>query len=382
MLNVNNYLLTLCKRFIKNSWHYDVFYAIIFVNKHSVRKVLITLSSFVNNLSLVLFDFAFLALATMGIVLIFKTSSTTNFAQGMIGAIGAYYCSYLIAPNGSPYNPDVISITRFIDTPYLIIIPVLAGVLLSFLFGLFIELVIFKHSKYTNVATKQIITMGVVILIGGLIPALFSTKGDSNRVSYPFMNGKSIAFLGAPHEAHKVITLIIAISIIGLLFLSLRFTKWGLGVRSVASNPHVAGLMGVNTLRINALSWGIAGALGALSAITYTAATSLSAFAMVPIQVNAFYASILGGFSTFIGPILGALIFQTLVGFSKPLFSVQIPQFVRFIDNKFIPGFEDRASVFVNYLNNSEKLFVYIIVVIIIIIKPVGLFGKKKAKKI
>lgn len=49
-----------------------------------------------------LFSFAFLSIATMGIVLICKTSSTTNFAQGMIGIFGAYFTSYLISPKGKP----------------------------------------------------------------------------------------------------------------------------------------------------------------------------------------------------------------------------------------------------------------------------------------
>jgi branched-chain amino acid transport system permease protein len=300
-----------------------------------------------------LISFSFLSLAVFGIILIFKTSSTTNFAQGSVGILGAFATSYFIDKQG------VIDITGspsvIITSPMQLVLPMLAGILISFVAGYLIHAVIFKNAKYTNVATKQIITMGLVIVITGLIPILFG--GTITRISFPFSK-ESVSLLGVPFPIHSLITLIIAAIIIATIFILLKYTKWGLGVRSVASNERVAGLMGINTDFINALSWAIAGALGALSAITYTAAIgSLASTSMIEMQVNAFFASILGGFSTFHGPLAGAFLLTT--------------------GQTIIP------KILVNWnLAQWSNTILYLAIMVSVLIKPFGLFGKKIAKKV
>ena len=299
-----------------------------------------------------LIPFSFLSLATFGIVLIFKTSSTTNFAQGMLGILGAYVTSYLIDRQG------VLDITGMpsvvITSPMQLILPMLVGILVSFIAGLLIDVVIFRNAKYTNAATKQIITMGLVIIITGLIPIIF---GATTRVSFAFSQ-RTTQLFGVNIPMHQLVTLILSAIIIIFIFIMLKYTKWGLGVRSVASNERVAGLMGINTNRINSMSWAIAGALGALSAITYTAAIgSMQASSMIEIQINAFYASILGGFSTFYGPLAGAFLLTT--GQSV---------FPRILVSYNLAGWSD--------------VVLYMAIIVAVLIKPVGLFGKKLVKKV
>ncbi len=116
--------------------------------------------------------------------------------------------------------------------------------------------------------------------------------------------------------------------------------------------------MGINTDFVNALSWAIAGSLGALSAITYTAAIgTLFSTSMIDMQVNAFYASILGGFSSFYGPLAGAFILTT----GQALF----------------------PKILVNWnLAQWSNTILYLSIMIAVLIKPVGLFGKKVIKKV
>ncbi len=300
-----------------------------------------------------LIAFSFLSLATFGIVLIFKTSSTTNFAQGSLGIIGAFTTSYLIDKAG--VNTLTGSSDVIINSPLQLILPMLGGILVSFIAGFLIHAVIFKNAKYTNVATKQIITMGLVIVITGVIPLVFGST--ITRISFPFTK-ETIVLGGVPLPLHGIITLIVSAIIIGSLFVLLKFTKWGLGVRSVASNEKVAGLMGINTDFVNALSWAIAGALGALSAITYTAAIgSLSSSIMIDMQINAFYASILGGFSSFFGPLAGAFILTT--------------------GQSLIPRLLVGAG-----LANWSNTILYLAIMVAVLIKPFGLFGKKVVKKV
>lgn len=300
-----------------------------------------------------LLSFSFLALATFGIVLIFKTSSTTNFAQGSLGILGAFATSYFIDRQG------VVDITGLpsvvIESPWQLVLPMLGGIAISFIAGFLIHTVIFKNAKYTNVATKQIITMGLVIMITGIIPLVFGAT--TTRISFKLSN-QSITLGSQIIPMHQLITLIIAALIITGIFVVLKYSKWGLGVRSVASNERVAGLMGINTDRINALSWAIAGALGALSAITYTAAIStLTSTAMIDMQISAFFSSILGGFSTFAGPLAGAFLYTT----GQALF----------------------PRILVNWnLAAWSNTFLYLAIMVAVLIKPAGLFGKKTVKKV
>lgn len=300
-----------------------------------------------------LIPFSFLSLATFGIVLIFKTSSTTNFAQGSLGVLGAYTTSYLIDKQGVNSFTNMPSVT--ITSPTQLILPMLAGILVSFVVGILIDIIIFRNAKYVNAATKQIITMGLVIMITGLIPIIFGPT--VTRVSFKFSESAMTIF-NVVLPIHQLITLIISASLILIIFIILKYTKWGLGVRSVASNERVAGLMGINTNFINAMSWGIAGALGALSAITYTAAIgSLSSSSMIGIQVNAFYASILGGFSTFFGPLVGAFLLTA--------------------GQSIIP------KILINWqLTAWSNTVLYLAIIIAVIIKPLGIFGKKVIKKV
>ncbi|HEY8406076.1 MAG TPA: branched-chain amino acid ABC transporter permease [Acholeplasma sp.] len=300
-----------------------------------------------------LVTFSFLSLATFGIVLIFKTSSTTNFAQGMIGILGAFTTSYIIDQQGIFEYTGLPSVP--LPGPFELILPMLAGILVSFLTGFLIEMVIFRNARYTNPVTKQIITMGLVIIITGLVPMIFN--GGIRRASFPFTQD-TIMVLGVALPVHNLVTLLIAGIIMVVIFISLKYTKWGLAVRSVASNEKVASLMGINTNLINAMSWAIAGALGALSAITYTAAIgNLSLFSMVDIQVNSFYASILGGFQTFYGPLAGTFILSA--------------------------GQQVIRMILINFnLAGWTNTVVYLAIMIAILIKPVGLFGKKIMKKV
>ncbi|PKK87685.1 MAG: hypothetical protein CVV62_02725, partial [Tenericutes bacterium HGW-Tenericutes-7] len=262
----------------------------------------------INRLILALADAAPLALVTLAIVLIFRTSFTTNFAQGMIATSAAYivtvfYNRYLIVhyPDFSPF--------------LLMMVAFISGILVGFIIGVFIDTILIRKSKYSNVLTKQMITMGSVLFLMGLLPTIFF-KADLNMPSIPRFFTENIKIAVGDKfivmQQNHLYSIVIATVVISIVFIALKYTKWGLGVRSTASNEKVAGMMGVNTKMITALSWGIAGALGSLGGILYATTQTVTVALMTEMQVNGFLASILGGFSTFFGPIIGAIIIPVL----------------------------------------------------------------------
>jgi branched-chain amino acid transport system permease protein len=270
------------------------------------------------------------SLATLGIVLIFKTSGTTNFAQGSIASFGCYFVAMFVTRNMNQWLALILS------------------VIIALAVGIFIDFVIFRRGRSVNIIGKQIITMGIVMILLGAIPLAFGP----DPIDIPkFAQGNfEMGELVLPK--HAAIGAGIAAVVISAVFLALRFTKWGLGVRATASNEKVAQMMGVNTKFITAVSWALAAALGTLAAVMYASTTTLNPAFMTGVQVNSFLACILGGFSTFFGPIVGALIIPVLKNFIA--------------------------------YNTSEwaDVIVYLLVMAVIIFKPNGLFGKKYQKKV
>ena len=240
----------------------------------------------------------------------------------------------------------------------------LLGIVAGILCGLFIDLVIFRNGRNVNLVGKQIITMGIVSLIGNGVPMIFKYASPPKIPPLISMEHLKINIGGEilTITGHSLVCLGLTVAIVTVLFILLRFSKWGLGVRTTASNEYVAQMMGVNTYAITAISWGIAGGLGALACVMFTGENGSldNAFIMTGFQVNAFLAGILGGFGTFFGPIVAAVII--------PLFEVIVGLFANIEGLTKITGW--------------TKIITYVAVMIAIYIRPNGLFGKKTVKKV
>ena len=282
-------------------------------------------------------------LATFAVTLIFKTSYTTNFAQGVISAIGAYVAVELSMKNGYP-----------------IWMVAIVGILVAFIVGVAIDVLIFRNGRYVNALGKQIITMGLISIIIGVIPFIFSVAKMEAVPAFPFIHLTQGLQIGEIFiQYNTIIGVVITIILLAAVFLLLQKSKWGLSVRATASNEIVAGMMGINTKVITAISWGIAGAFGAVAAIIYIGNVTLSnGYVMTTTQINAFLAGILGGFATFHGPVFGAVIIyglNILVG----CVCIHMPE-----------------------LSTWKSAIVYLIVMLLVLWKPQGLFGKKLVKKV
>ncbi len=286
------------------------------------------------------------AIVTMAITLIFRTSFTTNFAQGVISALGAYIASWAITKAG---------------LPVLLALPL--SMIAAMLIAVLVDVGLFRQGRYVNALSKQIITMGLISIITGLIPVVFGSIEKYNIDSV--VKGNFTIDVGEKVDIsvtyNALVWVAVTAVIIPFIFIMLRYSKWGLSVRATASNEYVAGMMGINTHVVTALSWGIAGALGALAA--YMRASSINvvnSYFMTEYQVSAFLAGILGGFSTFHGPVICALL-------------------IPLVENLIFAGL-NMAGLY--EWTSWSKVIVYVIALVIIFIKPQGIFGKKIAKKV
>lgn len=284
------------------------------------------------------------SLVTLAITMIFKTSFTTNFAQGVISAFGAYVVA-----------------TGMMDSGLSIWVALPAGMIVAMFIAIAVDVGIFRRGRYVNALGKQIITMGLISIVVGAIPLIFKA---SNPAIPKFVEG-NVSFNISDGEVtvtkNALLCMALSIVVVAAVFILLRFSKWGLAVRATASNEYIAGMMGINTHMVTAVSWGLAGAIGALAAtINASTGASMNVYYMTNYQVFAFLAGILGGFGTFYGPVIAALM---------------------------IPLANNLVQYAVNMLNKPEltgwsMVIVYALALLVIFFKPQGIFGKKIARKV
>lgn len=276
------------------------------------------------------------ALATMGIVLIFRTSKTTNFAQGVIGTFHAFVAATLVIRFG-----------------YSIWVALPIALTTAFLMGLLIDLVVIRPARKVSPVAKQIITLGLIMIILGLIPILFGVDPLNLPRFIPRTEATTLTFFGATVTHNLLLVNAISMALLVFVFWFLMKTRWGLAIRVTASSETTSRLMGIPTKSITMGSWAVAAMFATLAAIIIAPNASVNALMMTDVQVSAFFAAVLGGFTSFIGPVIGAYI----IAFARTL------------------------SL---YYISSEwgNVIVYLIILVFLFVKPYGLLGKKPIKKV
>ncbi|ERJ11816.1 branched-chain amino acid ABC transporter permease [Haloplasma contractile] len=273
------------------------------------------------------------ALAALGIVLIFRTSKMTNFAQGMIGTINAY-----------------IAATLLIDFGINIWFVALIAMVTAFLTGILIDTIIIRPASKVNPISKQIITFGIIMVIVGLLPYI---SVESLYIPRFIDSEYGINILGAPLRYNTIFIILLSVALMGGMFWFIGYTKWGLATRTTASNETTSKLMGVPTKTVTMVSWAFAAILGTLAAIFVAPRVSVQPNMLLTVQVSAFFAGTLGGFNTFFGPVIGAFIISFARNFT---------------------GF---------YISDIwGNVIVYTLILVFLYFKPYGIFGKKPTTKV
>jgi branched-chain amino acid transport system permease protein len=158
---------------------------------------------------------------------------------------------------------------------------------------------------------------------------------------------------GATLQYNTIFIIALSLSLMGLMFYFIQHTKWGLATRVTASDETTSKLMGVPTKRVTMLSWATAAIFGTLAAIFVAPRVGVNPNMLLTVQISAFFAGTLGGFSTFYGPVVGAYI----IAFSR--------NFAQF------------------YISDIwGNVIVYTLILVFLYFKPYGLFGKKPTKKV
>ena len=189
----------------------------------------------------------------------------------------------------------------------------------------------------------------------GNFPAPFSPS-DAFNIPVPPVNGASIVFLDRLQIGHaRLATFVVAIIAAVLFILFFQYTKTGLAMRATSENHELAQSMGIKVSRVFGWSWAIAGIVATLGGVLLATLSGVSV-SLSTVALVAFPAILLGGLESFPGAIVGGL----LVGLAQEIV---------------------RASTVVE-VRNASDIAPYILLLIILVLRPEGLFGQRRIERI
>jgi branched-chain amino acid transport system permease protein len=274
------------------------------------------------------------ALAALGFVMIFKSSSVLNFAHGELMAIGAFL--FLV-------------LSTWAKLP--IVLAFLLTLIGSFSLGFIIERLFLRPLIGEALIEVIMLTVGLAVMFRGLMLFLFG--GDIH--SYPDFLPEALTFHLGTIEVPGVY---VATFIIGLIFLGLfgfffKYSSQGIYMRSVADNQPAAMSLGVHVRRVFALSWAIAALVCAISGVVLGIINGINVHEVSSIGLKVFPVVILGGLDSIGGAILGGIIIGLLETFTGGYISPALREVVP-----------------------------YIVLIIILLIKPYGLFGLVEIERV
>jgi branched-chain amino acid transport system permease protein len=276
--------------------------------------------------------YASLALA---LVMIYQATDVVNFAQGSMAMFSTYLCWSLLQA-GLPYW-----------------VAFFATLVIAFAGGLLIERVVILPVENAPILSIVIVTIGLLVIlvsVAGWIYSYIQKPFPSPFPSKPIKIGQVV------FGAHDLGAIGITLVVLLLLFLFFRYTTLGLAMRAAAQNPTSSRLCGIRVGWMLALGWGLAAMFGAVAGMMVAPVVFLDPNMMGGIQIYAFAAATVGGFTSPLGAVVGGL----LVGVTENL-----------------------VGTYVTFIGTELKLTVALaMIIIVLLVKPSGLFGRSFVKRV
>mgnify|MGYP003376971741 FL=1 len=292
-----------------------------------------------------------IAIIALGIVLIYRSSEVFNFSHGQLVMLGAFLTWWFAGANED--GKEIFNLPLWAAIP--LAIAVMAGL------GLVIERLALRPMTGQPLLAIILMTLGLAQFLDGTTAIVFGIE-PKNNFPAPFSPSDviTIPFPGAFNDAiilkqALLATFVVAIVAALLFMLFFQYTRVGLAMRATSADHELARSVGINVPRIFGLSWAIAGIIATLGGVLLATVTGVS-LSLGVVALVAFPAILLGGLQSFSGAIVGGL----LVGLAQALVQASSVQVVR----------------------NSSEIAPYLLLLVVLLIRPEGLFGEKRIERV
>jgi branched-chain amino acid transport system permease protein len=272
---------------------------------------------------------SFYALLSLGLAVIFGLLNIINFTHGAQYMMGAFCAYLLLNKTGLGYWPA------------LIIAPIAVGIT-----GVIIERTMLKHLYKLDHLYGLLLTFGLALIIQGLFRNEYGSSGQPYPIPKELTGGHNLGFMFLPIYRAWVIVASLTICL-GTWFL-IEKTKLGSYLRAATENPQLVQAFGVNVPRMITLTYGFGVALAALAGVMAGPIYQVSPQMGADLIIVVFAVVVIGG----MGSIMGSILTGFGLGIIEGLTKVFYPE--------------------------ASNTVIFIIMAIVLLIKPAGLFGTEK----
>ncbi len=279
------------------------------------------------------------ALAALGFVLIYKSSRVINFAQGQFIAAGCFV---------------TYALTVWANIPFAI--SFLLGIAITFLFSMSVERIFLRKMIGEPIISVIMVTIGLMSILDGLI---YLTPFGSINYSFPnILPNEPIQFYGVSISWSQVLGVFITIVMFSGFSWFFKNSTIGIAMRAVSDDQLAAMSVGVSVPRVFGLAWAAAGLTAAASGIIIGNITGLNFDTLRAVGITVFPVVILGGLDSIQGAVVGGI----MIGIIQQLAS----------------GYLDGTAG----LAGTADVVPYIVLLVILLFKPHGLFGTHEIERV
>jgi branched-chain amino acid transport system permease protein len=270
---------------------------------------------------------AFYALLSLGLAVIFGMLNIVNFAHGALYMMGAFCAYFLLNLAGLNYWWA------------LILTPLIMGV-----FGALVERLLLKRIAGLDHLYGLLLTFGLALIIQGLFQNYFGSSGLPYAIPAALSGGRNLGFMFLPNYRAWVIVFSLVICL--ATWFIIEKTRLGAYLRAATENPSLVRAFGVNVPRMITLTYGFGVALAALAGVLAAPINQVRPLMGADFIIVVFAVVVIGG----MGSIMGSIVTGFMLGVIEGLTKVFYPE--------------------------ASNTVVFVIMAIVLLIKPAGLFGR------
>jgi branched-chain amino acid transport system permease protein len=280
---------------------------------------------------------ALYGVVAMSFVLIYKASQVVNFAQGEFLLVGAWVCWWLLTIWQLPFWAGFLVTLAFMT-----------------LFGIVLQVVVLRPLIGEPVISVIMATIGLGIFFQALMKWMF---GVFAQPFPPIFTVERVRVLGLEVQSVYLLSLAISACIMLGFWWFFTYSKHGLAMRATAFDQQVAASLGVSVPRVFAMSWAISAVVSAVAGVVVGVVNGVSS-ALSFYGIKVFPAVILGGLDSIVGAVLGGLIVGVLENLAQ------------WVDSEWL-----------NW-GNMYQIAPFYAMILILLIKPYGLFGTQAIERV
>lgn len=274
------------------------------------------------------------SLVALGFVLIYKSTETVSFVQGELMMVGGFVALIVMGPLALPF--------------WLALVVAVSG---TAALALGIERWLLRPLMGQPAFTLVLMTLAVGLVLKGLVMMIPGIGTETHALQVPWRD-LSVQWAGLQINADRLVVMGVTAVLGLLLFLGFLRTRVGVAMQAASMNQIAAHYVGIPVERLNALAWALSGAVAALAGVLLAPMTFVHV-GMGHVGLKALPAAVLGGFASLPGAFVGGL----LIGVTEALAGFYLPE-----------GYKDVAP--------------YVLVLIVLMLMPDGLFGGHVRKKV